>query len=219
MQSHDFANKLKKIVGGNLPRGLDKIIIESGFDCESTLAAIDQNSIKSIEDYVNENKHLLEGTVYQNQLNFRFKPGHKSIILGLPKALLGYKKKSQKNRVCNSGYTEEQLKGSLLEKITNFAGKFSFDLDFNEQLIINFKRTDESVNCEFECPICSIPIKCEKKSYWFISNLERHIKKHFRRVETFEVETIEETIEQPNSTQVISYASDQMNELDDILNE
>lgn len=220
MQSHGFENKLKKIVGRNLPRGLDKIIIESGFDCESILATIDQNSIKSIEDYVNENKNILEGTVYQNQLNFRLKPGHKSFILSLPKALLEHEKKSKKNRVCYSENTEKQLKGSLLKKITNFAKKFSFTLDYNEQLIIDFQQTNESVECRLECPICFTPIKCEKKKYWLISNLERHLKKHFEHVEIVEVEGEDSPIEQLNSTHGISYvAAGQMSELDKILDE
>lgn len=95
---HPFGSKLKKILGRALPNGLGNILLESGFDSECALSTIDLVAIKSIEEYVNNNKHLLEGTVYENQnVDFKFKPGHRLILLGLPKALAEYEAKKPKN--------------------------------------------------------------------------------------------------------------------------
>lgn len=100
MQSQAFENQLKKIVGRSFPRGIGKILVESGFDCTSAVACVNQSSIKVIEEYVNENKNILKGTAYENTLNFKLKPGHKAFILGLPQALKDYEQKKQKIRVC-----------------------------------------------------------------------------------------------------------------------
>lgn len=220
MQSHDFSKQLEKIVGKNsITSGINKIIIEAGFDCISALANIDQNSIKLIEEHVNENKGILKGTVYKNSVNFKLKPGHKAIILGIPNALKNYELKNKKIRVCP--LDEETLKKKLVEKLTKFAEKFSYDLIFNVELISEFFKD----KCRFKCPLCSTKIKCVYTHYWLISNLEKHIKSHYKRVQIIEidtgnqVETIEQSEHSNTTTQVISYinTADQMNSLNDIL--
>lgn len=230
MQPHAFVNRLKNIIGRSLPRGLDKIIVESGFDSELALTTIDHSSIKSIEDYVNDNRVILVDTVYEhsieNNLDFKLKPGHKAIILGLPKALQNYELKNKKKRATKN-VDEENLKQFLLKKITNFATKCSFDLQFDLNLISEFCQVNEAHKCRFKCPVCPTKIRCEYKKYWLISNLEKHIKNHYRNVELIEIESVESDpiVEAPssniesNSAQIISYVDtrDQMNALDNIL--
>lgn len=76
------------------------------------LATINSDSIKLFEDYVNENKNLLEGTVYENlianNLKFKLKPGHKVLILSLPEALENNEVK--KKQYFNIGGTIESRK-------------------------------------------------------------------------------------------------------------
>lgn len=219
MQSHAFENQLKKIVGRSFPRGIGRILVESGFDCTLAIALVNQSSIKVIEEYVNEHKNILNGTAYENSPNFKLKPGHKAIILGLPQALIDYEQKKQKIRVCP--FDEEKLKQKLVEKITKFAQKFSYDLIFGVELISEFFEN----KCRFECPVCFTTIKCEYIRYWLISNLEKHIKNIVVQTIEIEPENRVESIEQVphlNSVpQVISYIGnpEQMISLDDILNE
>lgn len=152
---HPFGSKLKKILGRALPNGLGNILLESGFDSECALSTIDLVAIKSIEEYVNNNKHLLEGTVYENQnVDFKFKPGHRLILLGLPKALAEYEAKKPKNDKKNAEKIDEEeeekrLKESLVKKLNNFVGKFQFDLNFSFDLISEFRRDLAQYRVEF----------------------------------------------------------------------
>lgn len=224
MRPHQFHKKLKNIVGRKLPQGLENIIIESGFDSESTLATINPTTIKSIEEYVNENKDLLKGTTYEsliaNNLEFKLKPGHKAIILSLPNQLKEYEKKSGKESKLNE--EEGKLKQSIVNKIDHFARKILTELNVSEELIHEFQRENENYKCLFECPICSTKIKCVYKTYWLVSNLECHMKKHFRVVDS---DLLEQTESESNSTvaensmNVISYSVDQMDSLDKILSQ
>ena len=63
----------------------EKNIEHAGFDTKSSLAFLDEDKIKEIENHVNENKFLSTGTVYENiveqNLNFKFKPRHKALLL------------------------------------------------------------------------------------------------------------------------------------------
>ena len=44
----------------------EKNIEHAGFDIKSSLAFLDEDKIKEIENHVNENKFLSTGTVYEN---------------------------------------------------------------------------------------------------------------------------------------------------------
>lgn len=230
MSKEAFLRKLQRIVGHNLPRGLDNIIFEAGFDAESALATINSTSIKNIEEYVNENKNILKETVYEhlitNDLAFKLKPGHKSIILNLPKSLELYEAKKLTGLVpaLPNSSTEQEviLKKSLVDKITKFAKKCSFDIIFSESSIFEFRQENGGHKCRFECPFCSKKIRCEHRSYWLVSNFEKHLKIHFAKdLEIVHIDSCQmlATNENQNSVEVISYVADRMNELDDILTE
>lgn len=56
----------------------------SGFENESSLKSIHSEIIADIENYANENPAILENTAYKNISKFKFKPGHKLLLLQLP---------------------------------------------------------------------------------------------------------------------------------------
>lgn len=56
----------------------------SGFENESSLKSIDSETITNIENYANENPEILQNTAYKNISQFKFKPGHKLLLLQLP---------------------------------------------------------------------------------------------------------------------------------------
>lgn len=224
MKVHAFEYTLKSIVGRSLPKGIGKILIESGFDTESSLATIDHNSVKSIEDFVNENRALLKDTVYENSIEddllFKFKPGHKSLIVSLPNALKVYE---SRNKIGDRTLNEEDLKQLLVKKITNFAAKSLLDLNFGVECIVEFQQLNGIYKCRFECPLCLKKIRCQYKKYWLISNLEKHIKNHYKIVAVYGEELEDESQidsfedeSQSNGAEIVSYAN-QLELLDNIL--
>lgn len=62
------------------------ILRESGYDTALAIEQLDAKNIADLEKYVNENlRHLLRNSLYEKQSNdFRFLPGHRSILLHLP---------------------------------------------------------------------------------------------------------------------------------------
>ena len=68
--------------------------------------SINSEIIGDIEEFLNENMQQLENTSYKNITKFKLKPGHKSILLGLPDEI-------KKLR-------ESQHEDNLLDKIKNF---------------------------------------------------------------------------------------------------
>lgn len=222
MSKEIFLRKLKIIVGRILPRGLDNIIYEAGYDAESALATINSATITNIEEHVNENKQVLKDTVYEdlllNDLPFKLKPGHKAIILNLPKLLEQNESKKLTGLVpAPSNPSRDQiLKDSLVKKIKKFAIKCSFELDCDETSILEFRQENAVHKCRFACPLCSKKINCEHKSYWLISNLEKHLKIHFTRDIQFETVDIDSSdILAPTE----NVAAGQMEELNNILSE
>lgn len=218
-------NFLKK----NLQSELYKIVVECGYNTKSAILLISLESIKEIEAYINENKDILKDTIYEpfilNGKIFKLKPGHKSVILNLPELLRSKeqtskpKKKSSIQREKNnnvddeirdsSDEIEEKLKCALIKKLENFSSKFDFCLTFDIACISYFETTSDKISCKFECPICNTKIKCEYRSYWLVSNLENHLKKHYR-IEVLEVE---------DKTEIVSHGLEQYDEIEKILND
>lgn len=89
--------ELERKLGEKLPGGIQKILESTGFENKSSLLNINIDSIKDIEEYINENKYILEKTSYELCLNnnyvFKVKPGHRAFILNIPKVLNSSKKK------------------------------------------------------------------------------------------------------------------------------
>lgn len=227
MSKEYFLRKLQKIAG-QFPRGLDNIIFESGYDSESAIASINSSSIKSIEDYINENKEILKNSVYEhlveNDLPFKLKPGHKSIILTLPKSLQEYKvkQKSKIEAALPIPPKEDELKKSLVAKLIKFAKKFSYEIEFSESSIHDFCDANTNLTCVVACPFCETRIKCTHKSYWLVSNFEKHLKRHFERdiqIETVTIEPVDITTPNENSEELLNYSADQLDDLNAILDE
>lgn len=223
MSKDEFSRKLHKIVGKKLSQGLEKIIFESGFDSEYALTTLNPETIKTIEEFINENKNVLKGTVYESVIEsnsvFKLKPGHKAAILSLPKALTDYEAKINKNFVSS---TEEKLKQSLLKKITKFARKCSFEINFGVSSIFEFQQRNEVYKCRLKCPLCNILIRCEHKKYWLVSNFEKHLKNHFvRDIQSVDIDLHTEEVHETTSNpiHILSYVDSQMDALDNILRE
>lgn len=197
MSSNRTIVKLKRALKErSFPTDIEKFLVSSGFDCESAILGINKEIIKEIELFVNDNKHLLEHTSYETVLRnntvFKFKPGHKSILLLLPKSLSEYNakknhkkdptlfEKEEEDDETEKENFDEQLKEKLVQKLINFTRKHFFEIVLDKSLIRNYINENNKPICHFECPICNCPIKCYYTRYWNVSNLEKHLKNHFK---------------------------------------
>lgn len=218
MSSKSYIAKLARALKTDLPNTLQKILVESSFDCEASILGINTEIIKEVESFVNQNKHILENTEYEavlkNNSIFKFKPGHKSVLNLLPQRLRDYKsnKKSDKKK---DGLTqqqeEEQLKDELIEKLSNFSGKNSLGISFEKSSISNYRIEKNKPKCKILCPLCNIQYTCYYTTFWNRSNFEKHLKKHF-----VEIEVSEEHENQLSNQNVFSYVNDDdLNEVSD----
>lgn len=79
--------ELEKYLKERIPADIKQILELSGFETESSLMFklfIDSQTIEEIEQFANENKVILQNTAYEKVCHFKFKPGHKCILLQLP---------------------------------------------------------------------------------------------------------------------------------------
>lgn len=153
-----------------------------------SLTSITEDDINEIESFVNTNRESLRTTLdvlSEYKLNsdekFKFKPGHRSLILNLPKRMDTFlsqstEKKGTKKLVKR---TDIDLKTELINKTILYlknAG-FTVKLDANAD-VSDFKRVENSFSCRLKCPYCNKKILCTYMSYWRISNLETHFRVH-----------------------------------------
>lgn len=67
-----------------IPEIIVHILRKSGFDCRTTLAHINLETIAEIEEFANENREILNGSRYENMVPFKFVPGHRIILRNFP---------------------------------------------------------------------------------------------------------------------------------------
>ena len=189
MSSHVFA-KLEAKSKEKIPGNLEKIISSAGYETEGALATIDGKAITEIENFINENKFFLKETAYEycieNNSVFKFKPGHRSIILSIPKLLScnTIKNKKSKNVVSveeKENLSVEELTKSIITKVVKFAGDRNFLLNTDSLKVIDLREEDNKIKCNLQCPICHKQIRCQYIRYWIVSNFEAHLKLHFAR--------------------------------------
>lgn len=86
--------KIARALKEKLSTTIQEILTQSSFDSEASILGINIEIIKDIEAFVNDNKHILIGTEYayvlQTNSVFKFKPGHRSVFILLPKKLQEY---------------------------------------------------------------------------------------------------------------------------------
>lgn len=100
-------NKLQFFLKDTISVDVINILLRSGFDSKLSLSSLNTDTINEIEQYAKENRSVLEGTSYQNVETFKFKPGHRAILLQLA------------NQVQNFEEAEEDVKKQL--KMSEFS--------------------------------------------------------------------------------------------------
>lgn len=188
MTNERLYKKITRAIGEKFPANIDTFISAAGYDSERSFLNLNKDSILEIEQYVNENKHILTGTAYAYsfQSTFKFKPGHKSFLLGIPKALEIFNKKNQSKKESSTKPQENnseeaidlleindeandvelEIKKQLIAKIISFAQKFSVTLIITRKNIREFRKEEPKFKCKIICPICTSALKCEYKTYY-----------------------------------------------------
>lgn len=79
----DVFDRFKQKLNICISSDIIKILRGTGYDSEFALECLDTENIREIEEFVNNERHILKDTVYENRLNFKFLPGHKALLLNL----------------------------------------------------------------------------------------------------------------------------------------
>lgn len=174
--------ELENFTHDHFPKFILNVLIKCGFDNKNSIKLINEESIKILETYVNENKNILKNTNYKSNIEFKFAIGHKLLLLNLPQYLENYEKslsesKKQSNKKDIENISPLELKKDLLNKLQNYTEKFKFDFIVSDQLIEELDKSDSGVfKCRVKCCICGKSFACLYKKNWCISNFTNHIK-------------------------------------------
>lgn len=206
----DFWNCFQIYLGNSkLPNFLVDILKKTGYDSPISIELLDGERINEIEIFIESNygcaHSLLKETIYENKENFKFLPGHLTLLAGLKTYATkfiesGLKKqkstfaaKFNRGRELSTISEEievlspielEILKSGLVKKIGKFCRKYninaeniSIDSVGDCEIIIN-TNGQSIIKTTFACPVCNTTVPCICNQYWQVSNLEKHIKTH-----------------------------------------
>lgn len=145
---------------------------------------------------------------YKQLQTFQFLPGHKTIIMALPDQIKNMESKKIKRKhemngengpthgpknakKAGNNQSDDELKANLINKVTVYLQQAGFQCAENmpgsvvdETSINDFQRGAEGdgyiCKCRFSCPFCFTNIKVKHETYWILSNITRHLKKHLQ---------------------------------------
>lgn len=209
-------NSFEHFHGFTFPSELKNILNICGFDSEFSLEEINEETIKQIEQNVNENLIVnnldtisaLKGSIYeQKPLPFHFLLGQKFFILNIPEKIEQLNKNMNKNEKIipeePQKFSPEYLKESLIQKLKTYADKKKLNFEIKSDHIKKFSVSNKIANCRVRCCFCEIETPCNLDGYWRISNLIKHIRGHTEC-------TVENYTDDNNDN--ISIASETMNQ-------
>lgn len=181
--------------------------MHAGYDNAISLGNFDESDVLIVQD--NADKNLKELTkkyqAYNSMQQFEFLPGHKKLLLSLPKKIEEYlKEKAKENlkrdnaKVADSsaepvfnglsdlnGDQKSAVIEKLLSKINKSVLGFELTGQFTEKdivsEIVSYKHSTSkklAYRCTVKCIFCEKIFPCTLNGYWQISNFEKHIKSH-----------------------------------------
>lgn len=174
--------KIEKYSNAKFPKLLKKILIQSGFNTEFSLISIDSENLKTIENFVQNNRNILIKSKYENRDPFRFDLGDKTAILSLPKIIKNANKENtdKKDNKNIENFNEIDSKKQLVEKVQNFLVNKKIAYSFGIDSVVNVRISEKAIKFLIKCPTCKQEFSCIKNPYWKIGNLTKHILKHLK---------------------------------------
>lgn len=101
------------LLKSKVPNFIIKILQESGFENISSLEHLSSNYIDDIEKIVDENRDLIADHRYKVDRKFKFLPGHRALLLNIPKAV--------EKHINNVNQIDDGLKDSNAENLCKFS--------------------------------------------------------------------------------------------------
>lgn len=183
--------RLEKFTGGKYPIFIKDILESCGYDHESTLILLNENSIKEIESEVEGKKDLIKNTVYEHKDGpFSFLIGHKQLILNIPNILKKIseqkklEKKSKKKEFSEASGEElnelkaETVGNKAVERINKYLESKNFSCSVNVAHIKLITLAENGAKCMVKCIFCDSETTCTFQKHWNIANYIAHIRKH-----------------------------------------
>lgn len=175
-------SQLENYKKNKYPTFIKKILIETGYDTAAALKIFEESSIEKIEKFISENPELVKNTVYVDQIGnlkiipFKFKIGHESLLLSIPKDLKDYlSKKKEEEKVLPA---IDELKDSLIKKLKKYCSTKKIDVPVDIGLCSNFSISNNKVKCLAKCLFCDTKYTCTYDTCWRISSYYKHILVH-----------------------------------------
>lgn len=177
-------DQLENFTEIQFPKVIKDILILTGFDDFYTLCMINEETLKSIENEVqeelNKSDAIIKGSIYQkffkNKIPFKFLLGHKVAILNIPKDI---------ERLKNSQELEKKsiedlniYKESLFLKIDKFIASKKYPKTFKREHIKRLSAKKNVVKCFVQCASCKREIICSFDSCLRVSNFYKHLNSH-----------------------------------------
>lgn len=121
---------LREILESDVPDFLLNILLETGFDTQASLELLTNESIKEIEEYVNQNRNLTINTIYEQKEQFKLLPGHRALMLSFPRRIQLFKELN--NKPTHDSSTYSFILQSLMEAANLNANKHSKAYRYND---------------------------------------------------------------------------------------
>lgn len=175
MNSNLFS-KLEKSTNDKFPKCVKTILQAAGFNTINSLRSIDEETVKDIEKYIDENRDVLKNidccgkNQYLKTSKFVFLPGHKAFLINISKKIDEINNinnkceksntKSSKNPLSQpEPKSEDILKAQLISNLVKYLIKIDPDTPENiitECNILEFDQKQNSLEprCKFANVVC-----------------------------------------------------------------
>lgn len=184
---------LEKRQNESFPCCVKTLLEHAGHNKLISLEKMDETKLQNIEVFLGANKHLVDAAItsccnnehYRKIASFQFLPGHRLIILDLPR-IIEETRKSNENIQRESAKT---LKMVLIKKLITFVrkncpkGRSYPDNFISESNIQDFSavtKGNSQWKCMFACPFCPNKYSILFKSGWEASNATKHLRLHLK---------------------------------------
>lgn len=200
----DFCwNKIERFGGEKFPDCVKILLTKTGYDRMNSLSKIDAERILEIEAHLDTNREWVNelkccnSDSYKQLAVFKFLPGHKILILGIPEQIERMKEAQEKHGDADNAkkivttkspktqQTDEEIIQSMVSNLLKFAKKINFPLQdgmLSANNVNDFERGNHLNNflykCRFSCPFCEKVFPLRYQTFWMTSNLTKHLKEH-----------------------------------------
>lgn len=143
------------------------------------MITIKEKDIVEIEKTVNEDKYFVDGLQsYKSSEQFFLKPGHKSLIINLATTIENHLKLKKSFKPSKCVKSDELIKTEIVKNLSKYMSGLKCPTVFSLNDVTEFQKDDQFYRCKIKCKFCLKTCTANYKSYWMLSNVKAHLKKH-----------------------------------------